>query len=104
MANVDRSSPVARATVLLLVSLFLPARLIRAQEGTPARSRAGELSRAWAAVAEGNFARADQIAASLLRDIPADHSAVTVNLVALAAAGRPVAALDVYERWLQQAR
>lgn len=65
-------------------------------------SRAMELSKAWGAVASGDYRVAETIASELLKRAPADHAAVQVGIAAVAASGRATAALDVYERWLQR--
>lgn len=75
-----------------------------AQDSTAARSRATGLSRSWAAVAQGDYPRAEQAAAVLLRDNPSDHAAIAVSIAATVGAGKPTAALDAYELWLRQTR
>jgi HEAT repeat protein len=75
-----------------------------AQDNTAARSKATELSRSWAAIGQGDYARAEQIAAALLRANPSDHSAIAVSLAATVGAGQPTAALDAYEQWLKRTR
>ena len=75
-----------------------------AQDSTAARSKATELSRSWAAIGQGDYARAEQIAAALLRANPSDHSAIAVGVAATAGAGKPIPALDLYEEWLRRTR
>jgi len=76
----------------------------QAQDSAAARSRAAELSRAWAAIGTADFARAQQVAAALLRGNPADHAAIAVNVAAIVGAGQPVDALNAYEQWLLRSR
>src|SRR5687768_2696843 len=75
-----------------------------AQDSVASRSRAVELSRAWGAIGEGDYARAARVADGLLRRNPSDHAAISVSITATAAAGNPFAALDLYEQWLQRTR
>jgi hypothetical protein len=88
----------------MLALTFLGGGSPLAQDSTAARSKATELSRAWAAIGTADFARAEQIASALLRTNPSDHAAIAVNVAAITGAGKPVAALDAYEGWLQRTR
>ena len=69
-----------------------------------ARTKAAELSRAWAAIGQGEYARAEQFAAAALRRDPADHAAISVSIAATIGGGKPIPALDGYEQWLQRTR
>jgi HEAT repeat protein len=89
-------------SALIAAVLFVTSGTAAAQDGDARRARATELSRAWAAIGAGDHARAEQIALAILRARPADHAALTVAVAAVAASGRPVAALDVYEQWLSR--
>jgi HEAT repeat protein len=75
-----------------------------AQDGPAARAKAVELSRTWAAIGEGDYARAQRTAGELRRRYPSDHAAIAVSVAAIAGAGQPTAALDAYEQWLQRTR
>jgi HEAT repeat protein len=75
-----------------------------AQDSKAARAKAVELSRTWAAIGEGDYARAERTAGELLHRYPSDHAAIAVTVVATAGAGKPTAALDAYEQWLQRTR
>jgi HEAT repeat protein len=75
-----------------------------AQDSTMARTKAAELSRAWAAIGQGEYARAEQFAAAALRRDPADHAAISVSIAATIGGGKPIPALDGYEQWLQRTR
>jgi HEAT repeat protein len=88
----------------LLAAGLLPGTPLRAQDSPAARSRATELSRAWTAIGQGDYARAEQVAAALLRRYPSDHPALGVSIAAATGAGKPIAALDTYEQWLQRTR
>jgi len=88
----------------MLALAMLGGTVAQAQDSAAARSRAAELSRAWAAIGTADFARAQQVAAALLRGNPADHAAIAVNVAAIVGAGQPVDALNAYEQWLLRSR
>ena len=94
----------ARGLTMLAFALAALSGNAIAQDSTAARSRAIELSRAWAAIGEGDYGRAARVADGLLRRNPSDHAALSVSITATAVAGSSTAALDVYEQWLKRTR
>ena len=89
------------ALCVLLVAGATPA---ASQDSPAARANASELSRAWAAIGAGDYAKAEELAGALLRRDPSAHAAITVAVAAMAGADKPTAALDAYEQWLQKSR
>src|SRR3954466_15794082 len=87
---------------LAMLAVAVAAQPAGAQETS--RARAAELSRSWAALAQGEYARAEKIGTTLLQGNPADHDAVTVSIAASVGAGRSGTALDRYESWLRLSR
>jgi HEAT repeat protein len=63
-----------------------------------------EVSRAWSAIGQGDYARAEQYAAAALRLAPADHAAINVSIAALVGGAKTIPALEAYEQWLQRTR
>jgi HEAT repeat protein len=55
-------------------------------------------------MAQGDYGRAEQVAAALLRGNPSDHEAIAVSVAATVGAGKPITALDAYEQWLRRTR
>ena len=64
-------------------------------------SREALLSRGWSRLAAGQPVEAATIAEGLLTRTPRDHDALSLAMSARVAEKKPLAALDVYERWLK---
>ena len=84
----------------LLVALTCGGALPAFSQGAT-ESRELLLSRGWSRLAAGQPAEAATIAERVLDRTPRDHDALSLALSARVAQGKPIAALDVYERWLK---
>lgn len=90
---------VRKHCILVVAWSAMAAAPLAAQDSPAARTNATELSRAWASIGQGDYARAEQLATALLRTNPVDHGAIAVGVSAIAGSGRSLAALDLYEQW-----
>lgn len=63
-------------------------------------SATSKLAQGWTALAAGQPVQAAAAAEQILKTTPRNHDAVSLAIAAQVAAGRPLPALDSYERWL----